>query len=74
MIKLTIRPDSLPYLLDEAPKDVEYLSLDCFDTLIWRNVNVPADVFADLPFPGGGAEPRIQARYWFPIDTTSGAV
>src|SRR3546814_6843027 len=29
--------------------DVEILSLDCFDTLVWRNTHSPADVFADLP-------------------------
>lgn len=62
MMKIAIRPDSLPYLLDQAPHEIEYLSLDCFDTLIWRNVNSPADVFADIPFPGGAAEPRAWAE------------
>ena len=62
MMKIAIRPSSLPYLLDEAPSGIEYLSLDCFDTLLWRNVHTPADVFADLPFAGGAAEPRVWAE------------
>lgn len=62
MMNIAIRPDSLPYLLDQAPHDIEYLSLDCFDTLIWRDVHAPADIFADLSFPGGACEPRIWAE------------
>lgn len=49
----------LPTLLDEAPAGVNILSLDCFDTLLWRNMNLPVDLFADLPFAGGGVEARI---------------
>jgi FMN phosphatase YigB (HAD superfamily) len=62
MTNIAIRPESLPYLLDQAPGDIEYLSLDCFDTLIWRNVHAPADVFSTMPFPGGAAEPRVWAE------------
>ena len=35
------------------------LSLDCFDTLLWRDTQAPRDVFADLAFAGGAVEPRI---------------
>lgn len=59
-MKTAVRADALANLLADAPQDIRILSLDCFDTLIWRNVNLPADVFADLDFPGGG----IEARTW----------
>jgi FMN phosphatase YigB (HAD superfamily) len=34
-------------VLDEHP-DVRVLSLDCFDTLLWRSTATPVDVFYDL--------------------------
>ena len=49
-------------LLDQAPKGLRYLSLDCFDTLVWRNVQAPRDVFADLRVAGGGVGPRMWAE------------
>jgi FMN phosphatase YigB (HAD superfamily) len=49
-------------VLDRAPAGLRILSLDCFDTLLWRNVQAPADVFADLPIDGGGVWPRTQAE------------
>lgn len=55
----SVRAWELPDLLDRAPDGISILSLDCFDTLIWRNTNLPVDVFADLPLPGGGVESRI---------------
>jgi hypothetical protein len=61
-IKLSIRADELPNLLDRAPAGVRYLSLDCFDTLLWRNCLAPRDVFADLPIAGGGMWPRAKAE------------
>jgi HAD superfamily hydrolase (TIGR01549 family) len=57
-MKLKVRGYELATLLDRAPPGVEVLSLDCFDTLIWRNTHEPRDVFADLPLAGGGIEPR----------------
>jgi FMN phosphatase YigB (HAD superfamily) len=45
-------------LLDAAPDGVRILSLDCFDTLIWRNCQAPIDVFADC----GGAWQRTRAE------------
>ena len=48
-MQFTVRAADLPSLLDRAPADLACLSLDCFDTLIWRNAHAPQDVFADLP-------------------------
>lgn len=45
-------------LLDSAPADVRILSLDCFDTLLWRNCQAPIDVFADC----GGIWQRTRAE------------
>lgn len=61
-LKLSIRADELPDLLDRAPARIRYLSLDCFDTLLWRNCVAPRDVFADLPITGGGLWPRAKAE------------
>lgn len=52
----------LATLLDAAPDGMRVLSLDCFDTLIWRNVQAPQDVFADLPIAGGGGWIRKRAE------------
>ena len=59
-MKTTILPHELATALDHAPAGLAMLSLDCFDTLIWRNAHAPADVFADL---GAGA-PTPQQRRW----------
>ncbi len=45
----TILPHELPLALNRAPEGIEVLSLDCFDTLLWRDCHAPADVFAALP-------------------------
>lgn len=57
-MQFIVRAHEIEMLLDRAPEGVEVLSLDCFDTLIWRNTHAPTDVFADLALPGGGIEPR----------------
>lgn len=64
MSKTSIRAATLPTLLDVVPGDLNlrYLSLDCFDTLIWRNTQAPHDLFADLPVAGGAMGPRRQAE------------
>lgn len=51
----------LPHLLPDAlaGSPAKILSLDCFDTLIWRDVHAPRDVFADL---GNGTMP--DQRRW----------
>lgn len=45
MSDLTITPDQLAKALDGAPQGLKVLSLDCFDTLIWRNTHAPRDIF-----------------------------
>lgn len=44
----TIRPHELPRALERAPAGIKVLSLDCFDTLLWRDCHTPSDVFAAL--------------------------
>lgn len=61
-MRIAVRPSDLPSLLDHAPETVRWLSLDCFDTLVWRDTATPADVFADLSFEGGAMEPRRRAE------------
>ena len=61
-MRIAVRPSDLPNLLDQVPDSVRWLSLDCFDTLIWRDTAIPADVFADLDFAGGAMEPRRRAE------------
>lgn len=61
-MKISVTAQLVPSLLDEAPADVEVLSLDCFDTLLWRNAQAPSDVFAELGIEGGSIEPRILAE------------
>ncbi len=61
-MQMTVRAFEIEDLLDRAPEGIEILSLDCFDTLIWRNTHAPTDVFADIEFEGGGVEPRMWAE------------
>ncbi|HVI99725.1 MAG TPA: HAD family hydrolase [Sphingomonas sp.] len=61
-MKISVRAHEIATLLDRAPDTVETLSLDCFDTLLWRNVHAPKDIFAELDIPGGGVEPRTWAQ------------
>lgn len=44
----SIRSADLPGLLDDYKKSVTTLSLDCFDTLVWRNTATPKDVFHEM--------------------------
>jgi FMN phosphatase YigB (HAD superfamily) len=46
-------------LLEAAPQGTRILSLDCFDTLLWRNCQAPIDVFADC----GGIWQRTRAEW-----------
>ncbi len=61
-MKTAVRAHEIATLLDDMPVGITCLSLDCFDTLLWRNAQAPRDVFADLPFPGGGIEPRMSVE------------
>lgn len=45
----SITAKDLSTLAERIGPEVRVLSLDCFDTLVWRNTHAPADVFADLP-------------------------
>jgi FMN phosphatase YigB (HAD superfamily) len=55
----SILPHALPSALDAYP-GVTVLSLDCFDTLLWRDVHAPRDLFGALadanPMQRGWAE------------------
>jgi FMN phosphatase YigB (HAD superfamily) len=66
-----VRAYDFANILDRAPQGIRILSLDCFDTLLWRNCNLPVDVFADLPLPGSGMEARMwgesRARHVIPL-------
>lgn len=44
----TILPHALPAALDRFD-GITLLSLDCFDTLLWRDTSAPRDVFASMP-------------------------
>jgi FMN phosphatase YigB (HAD superfamily) len=43
-----ILPHALPSALD-GRENVKLLSLDCFDTLLWRDSHAPVDIFGALP-------------------------
>ena len=45
---ITVQPHEIAHLLDRFPQ-ATCLSLDCFDTLLWRDCHAPADIFAALP-------------------------
>jgi hypothetical protein len=64
----TILPHALPAALDHAPAGLRFLSLDCFDTLLWRHVHAPRQVFADL-----GGTFSVQQRIWAESQARSAA-
>ncbi|MDF1836130.1 MAG: HAD family hydrolase [Alteraurantiacibacter sp. bin_em_oilr2.035] len=45
---IAIFPHEIEHLLDRLG-EATCLSLDCFDTLLWRDCHAPADLFAALP-------------------------
>ncbi|KQM67734.1 hypothetical protein ASE75_02135 [Sphingomonas sp. Leaf17] len=61
-MKLTVGGAEIATLLDRAPPGLRVLSLDCFDTLIWRTTHAPRDVFACIDHPGGAMQPRMWAE------------
>lgn len=61
-MKLDIVASEIKSLLSDIDEPIEILSLDCFDTLIWRNVNMPVDVFHDLDIPEADMEKRVRAE------------
>ena len=54
-----IRAHAIAGLLDTLPAGIGTISLDCFDTLIWRTTHAPMDVFAGIDLPGGAMGPRM---------------
>ncbi|TRD11069.1 HAD family hydrolase [Erythrobacter insulae] len=60
----TILPHELAQALDRAPAGIKLLSLDCFDTLLWRDCHAPTDVFAafDAALPGQRIVGETNAR------------
>ncbi|BCG83327.1 HAD family hydrolase [Mesorhizobium sp. 113-3-3] len=46
--KAQIKAEDIPTVLDEFGDSIKVLSLDCFDTLLWRKTATPRDVFAVL--------------------------
>jgi FMN phosphatase YigB (HAD superfamily) len=47
----TVFADQLAQALDGLESQVDVLSLDCFDTLIWRATPEPPDVFCEIDAP-----------------------
>jgi FMN phosphatase YigB (HAD superfamily) len=62
-MQFDVRAYELEGLLDRMPEGVEVLSLDCFDTLIWRSTSAPIDVFADLTLPDSSMGGRMLAEH-----------
>ncbi|MBX3228807.1 MAG: HAD family hydrolase [Labilithrix sp.] len=60
-VRPAVRAKELATLLDEHP-EIEVLSLDCFDTILWRNTAAPVDVFYDLAHRPAFAKWGINAR------------
>jgi FMN phosphatase YigB (HAD superfamily) len=46
--RVRVRADELARAFDELAPGLRVLSLDCFDTLLWRQTATPVDVFYDL--------------------------
>src|SRR2546423_997925 len=44
----TVRASELISLFNTYADNIKVLSLDCFDTLLWRKTSAPQDVFYDL--------------------------
>lgn len=59
----SLHPRDLPRALERAAPGVRVLSLDCFDTLLWRATHAPADVFAELNAVGVTAHARMFAEH-----------
>jgi FMN phosphatase YigB (HAD superfamily) len=60
-MKIAIRAHELTSLIDRLPAGTRWLSLDCFDTLVWRTVATPPDLFVELASEGGAIPLRQTA-------------
>ena len=47
-IKTRVHATDLLSVLDQYGEKIKVLSLDCFDTILWRKTVAPIDVFYDL--------------------------
>lgn len=61
--RVELFPHDLSGWLDGLPPSVRVLSLDCFDTLVWRGVASPHDVFYALQESPAWRENRIRAYH-----------
>jgi FMN phosphatase YigB (HAD superfamily) len=59
--RIKTRARDLASLLNEHP-DIKVLSLDCFDTILWRNTAAPTDVFYDLAHAPAFSKCGMNAR------------
>lgn len=63
-LPLDVRVPDLKNLLAQHGAGLTVLSLDCFDTLLWRRTEAPVDVFYDLqqtaPFSALGMSARLR--------------
>lgn len=60
-VRSRVRAKELTSLLAEHP-DVTVLSLDCFDTILWRTTAAPVDVFYDLAHSEAFSKVGMNAR------------
>jgi FMN phosphatase YigB (HAD superfamily) len=61
MTTQTIYPHELAGALERSP-EAKILSLDCFDTLLWRDCHAPADVFDELTALNQGQRGFAEAK------------
>lgn len=65
-IKSHINANDLANLIDQLDSGIQVLSLDCFDTLLWRQVATPADAFYAMherpSFKKFGITARLRAQ------------
>lgn len=66
--KAQITASDIPRILDDFGDSIKVLSLDCFDTLLWRKTATPRDVFAVL-----ADEPAARRRGITPYQRMSAA-
>jgi len=58
----SLLPHQMPGALEYAPDTIKVLSLDCFDTLLWRDCYAPTDLFAALPDVSTGQRVVAETR------------
>ncbi|VVC77123.1 hypothetical protein AQUSIP_24500 [Aquicella siphonis] len=65
-IKSQARAEELISILEHYAQRIKVLSLDCFDTLIWRQTATPSDAFFDMQkrpaFQAAGLTARLRAQ------------